>query len=524
MPVGAQLRAHLSSSATLRSSTAPPAPPALPEGDPPADEPIGPEDGDAVTVPSAADRHLLSRFSFGVTPSLVAASEAAGGARRWFGEQLEPADIPDVEANALADWWPTLGDSFADKFNDHERGRMFGFEQDLCFARWTLMHRITTRRQVLEVMTDFWSNMLFIPAPNGRAFVWRPDYERVIRARALSSFTELLTAAVLHPAMLVYLDNADSTATAPNENLGRELLELHTVGREADYTEREVRESMRILTGYRVDTETDCEPYYSPDDHFTGRVSVLGFEHPNDERDGRPVTKAYLEHLATRRATANRIAERLVVRFVADEPRPSMVSAVAEAYLESGTDIKATLRALVDHPDFRSWADVKVRTPVEDFVNTYRVLQVEVRPPTSDPECAATAMIWACAAMGQRPYDWPRPDGFPETGETWSSASRMLGSWRVHRNTSGGFFPKVGIEYRELDYWLPRLPARLDAVVERMSQLLLAKDLTDQMLQTACRAIDEDPSTIVDTDSSIYKWRIPLVLLALLDTPDHMSR
>ena len=279
MPVAAQPGALLHQGVLRR---------ATPVAPPPAEEQTAPADVEEVKVPSAADRHLLSRFSFGVTPSLVAASEAAGGARRWFGDQLEPADIPDGEAAALASWWPTLGDSFAKKHADCESGHMLGFEQDYCLARWTLMHRITTRRQVLAVMTDFWSNLLFVH-PNTKTFQWRADFEHVIRAKALTTFTEVLTAAALHPAMLVFLDNARSTADHPNENLGRELLELHTVGREANFSEREVKDSMRILTGFRVQHDGACQPYYSDVDHATGPVSVLGFEHPNGDPHGEPV-------------------------------------------------------------------------------------------------------------------------------------------------------------------------------------------------------------------------------------------
>jgi len=181
----------------------------MPPAPPPGDTETAPSDDtvlsdiDAVAVPSAADRHLLSRFTFGITPGVVAACEAAGGARRWFTNQLEPGEIPDGEAAALASWWPTVTDSYGEKHADDVAGRMLGFEQDYNFARWTLMHRITTRRQVLAVMTDFWCNLLFIPAPAAKTFEWRPAFERAVRAHALTSYSELLTAAGLHPAMLV---------------------------------------------------------------------------------------------------------------------------------------------------------------------------------------------------------------------------------------------------------------------------------------------------------------------------------
>ena len=118
------------------------------------------------------------------------------------------------------------------------------------YQRWLLMRRIRTKRQVQEVMTEFWLNHLNVPANGDATFTWRFDYDRQIRARALGSFRDILYAAVTHPAMGIYLNNAVSTKSHPNENLGRELLELHTVGR-GEYTEDDVKNSARILTGWR---------------------------------------------------------------------------------------------------------------------------------------------------------------------------------------------------------------------------------------------------------------------------------
>ena len=111
-------------------------------------------------------------------------------------------------------------------------------------SRWTLARRIASTRQVQEVMVDFWSNLLNVSLYHDEAIYWRMDYDRVIRAHALTTFESLLQAAITHPSMGLYLDNAISSKEAPNENLGREVLELHTVGVDAGYTEDDVKASL----------------------------------------------------------------------------------------------------------------------------------------------------------------------------------------------------------------------------------------------------------------------------------------
>ena len=182
-------------------------------------------------------------------------------------------------------------------------------------------------------MVDFWSNLLNVSLYHDEAIYWRMDYDRVIRAHALTTFESLLQAAITHPAMGLYLDNAISSKEAPNENLGRELLELHTVGVDAGYTEDDVKASARMLTGYRVDLWwPSFRAFYDTDWHDTQPVQVMGFSHANRSADGRPATLAYLTYLARHPATANRLARRLCVKFVSDEPTAAIVKAVAKAY------------------------------------------------------------------------------------------------------------------------------------------------------------------------------------------------
>jgi uncharacterized protein (DUF1800 family) len=376
---------------------------------------------------------------------------------------------------------------------------------------------------VQDVMTDFWSNLFFVTVPLKRTFVHQVAFKEAIKEHALGSFTDLLKAAVLHPAMLCYLDNAKSTKVAPNENLGRELLELHTVGRPAGYEEADVKASTRILTGYRVLGTGTCEAFYSTVDHDTNPVSVLGFSAVNDRSDGRPVTSDYLDYLATHAATARRLATRLAVRFVSDAPSQGLIDELTTVFTSSGTNITATLRALVAHPEFAASSRLKVRTPIEDLVNTFRVLQIDINPPPEGDEgFAANALPHVAGAMGQKPYAWPRPDGFPDFGEAWVSPSRMLGSWRVHKNAIGGVYDGAG--YKNADYWLGPLPARFDDIVDRICRMVLGIPMSTMLLDTACIAVDRRPPQIITEGSPVATYRFTQLLLALLDNPDHMTR
>ncbi len=517
--------ANPSAGPSASPSSNPTSRPAAPTPEPPAQTETanGFEPDRVIPVPSTADRHLLSRFTGGITPSLVRQSADAGGARAWFDAQLEDRTMGADGQDPLNEWWPHLAMKPAEKYDLETRGVLDGYEQGNDFSRWTLMKRIGSPAQVFEVMVDFWSNILYV-SNNRKSFPHRPRFDGVIRKYALGTFEDLLREAALDPGMLCFLDNARSTKKAPNENLGRELLELHTLGRDAPYTETDVLNSTRILTGYRVVIGGTCQVYYSPEDHYVGPVRVLDFAHPNDQADGRPVTVAYLKYLAHHVATAQRIARALAVRFVSDTPSQDLVDTVASAFLDSGTNIPTTMRALIDHPDFAGSAGLKIRTPIEDFVNTYRTLQITVKQVTTDETCAASMILACVSTMGQRPFDWPRPDGFPDNGEAWASASRLLGSWRVHKNSAGGLFPKVGVTYQPSSYWLGHMPVLFENLVDRLSRLILAKPSSPRLLATAVKAVGVEANEMISSDHVLVRRRMPLLLLSILDTPDHMTR
>jgi hypothetical protein len=268
----------------------------------------------------------MNRLSGGATPALARQLRAAGGPRAWFESQLAPGSIPDGYANGMRSWFPETRYESPLLWKRHKAGDYPLWEVAADLQSWTLLRRIHSNRQLQEVMTDFWSNLLHIPAGDDKSYTWRWDYDATLRRHALGRFDAMLQAAITHPAMGCYLDNAQSSDVSLNENLGRELLELHTLGVGARYTEDDVKMSARILTGYNVDMWDTFEAWYAKYDHYVGPVRVLRFTDPNAHADGRPVVARYLRYLAHHPATARRIARRLCVRHrhQGDPARPGV--------------------------------------------------------------------------------------------------------------------------------------------------------------------------------------------------------
>ncbi len=471
-------------------------------------------------------RHLVSRFSYGVTPALARQVRRAGGARAWLDRELA-APLEDVWGEQTLTWWPHLSQDPRTLWADHLSRRRRGFDVMFDHQRYALVRRVRAARQVREVMTEFWEQLLNVPTIGEPWFVFRTAYGQTLRRLAFSSYEEILRAAVLHPAMLVYLDNARSNATQPNENLARELLELHTVGRGA-YGEDEVKSCARILTGWAVDT-MDGNPSptwnndYQPSMHATGAVRVLDFRHPNAAADGRQMTLDFLRYLAHHPLTAQRLAARLVVKFVTDEPAPDLVDRLARVYLEEGTQVVPVLRALAASPEFADSVGAKVRDPAEDVVATYRVLQVQLQPPRQLTS-AANAIVWQSRAIGLMPHAWPRPDGPPLDNRSWCNPARMLASYRVHHVLSGGYYPTADVRYRDRTAWMPPLPATFAQVVDHLSRQVLCRPASPALVQACGQLVGARPADRITGTHRVVTYAVPRLLLTVLDSPDHFLR
>ena len=478
----------------------------------------------AAPVLSAADRHLVNRFSWGLTPALAAQVKAAGGGRAWFARQLQPSKVADAPGDAVDTWFPSLRLTPKRIFQNQENDVMGSWEVATDHSRWTLARRIASTRQVQEVMVDFWSNLLNVSLYHDEAIYWRMDYDRVIRAHALTTFESLLQAAITHPSMGLYLDNAISSKEAPNENLGREVLELHTVGVDAGYTEDDVKASARLLTGYRVDLWwPSFRAFYDTEWHDTQPVQVMGFSHRNRSADGRPATLAYLTYLAKHPATANRLARRLCVKFVSDEPTARMVKAVAKAYLDHDTAIKPTLLALVRHPDFAAGAGKKVRMPTEDYVATVRALGIRPQKPTND-DSFANAMVWQVGEAGQPPYEWPAPDGYPENDGAWAGAGRVLTSFTIHRDLAARWWPTDEAQFPSYASMLPPMPATLVQIIDHQALRMFGQRPSDSVRQGVAQLLGMSLTRRLTKDEALDYWVVRGILSSLLDSPLHLHR
>ena len=351
------------------------------------------------------------------------------------------------------------------------------------YGRWLLVRRIRTRRPVLEKMTEFWEGMLHVPVSGDAHFTWRVDYGDTIRTHALGRFDQMLAATTTHPAMLIFLSAATSTKRAPNENLGRELLELHTLGA-GNYSEDDVKASARILTGWHVDLWESWAASYVKEDHATGPVEVRGFNHKNRKGDGREVTRDYLRYLAHhprhRRA------------HLPSGWRPSSSATTRRSRWSSGwrrsTSRTTPPSSRCSAPWWRARSSAprpgkKLRDPSEDVVATYRALGVGIDRPSGD-DSGVHAMLWQASGLGLSPHAWPRPDGTPVRNDIWASPSRAL-ALDEHALVDGG---RVVADRRpalpQAQRWVPaKKPIRFADLVDEVSRDLLHRPATKSLVE-----------------------------------------
>ena len=487
---------------------------------------------------AAADRaivHLADRFTGGYTAAQGAVITRAGGALAWFDQQLTPTSVPEsARTDELWSWFPLLANSPQQRFTSERAGKEGSWEHGIDLASWTILRRVHSERGVLEAMVEFWSDHLHVPTGSD-AWYWRQQYDSLLRARALGKFSTLLVEASLHPAMLVYLNNAESNADHPDENHARELLELHTVGR-GHYGEDEVKASARILSGWTVRWPWDTShpevalftAWYDRQRHAGGTATVLGFTSTGDGRGGQ-TAKDYLTYLAHHPATAQRIATKLATRFVSDAPSPKLVGTLATIYLANDTDIRPVLRALVRHPEFTAAAKRKIRTPVADLVASLRVLGVDVRRP-NDRESAAHTMAYLHG--GLQPYAWPRPDGAPDTTAAYASAGRMLHSLSMHWSLCGGYWPTDGVSYRSPAAFVPAGRFTIAQYAEHLCRLLRAGGADAATTKAVAQAVGHPATRLVDPATpegrdlceQLSDWLGVRAMSTVLDHPHHLTR
>ncbi len=386
--------------------------------------------------------------------------------------------------------------------------RMIGME----LLQSRMLRDIYSERQLEAVMTDFWLNHfnVYIKKNQNEPYLL-PAFERdVVRPNALGKFEELLVGTAKSPAMLVYLDNAQSIGPKSlaatrvaraqkmnpdakilkarpqglNENYARELMELHTLGVNGGYTQADVTQVAKVFTGWTLDRPyLGAEYKFEERRHEPGSKVVMGATiREHGEAEGLQV----LHMLATSPATAKFISTKLAVRFVSDTPPPELVDKMSKAFLDSGGDIKTVLRTMFEAPEF--WSPevyrVKVKTPEEFVVSAVRASGAEVTN--------ALPLVVSLEKLGMPLYGMQTPNGYSWMAEPWVSTGALVGRMNFALALSSNRLPEVRTDWTAM---LARQRRPAEFAVEASPDAVAAKEKQLEMLLE--QAVSEKTRTTV---------------------------
>ncbi|MFT3708662.1 MAG: DUF1800 domain-containing protein [Archangium sp.] len=498
--------------------------------------------------------HLLNRAAFGPSPADLE-TIARDGEAAWLTAQLQPGRDEALEAK-LGGEFKTLQMTVAQAFDAYpppqQRLKAMGITAEdlqedpdlkkrlmkenadelprqllIEATQAKLIRTIESKRQLEEVLVDFWFNHFNVSAEKNRTRWMISAYERdAIRPFVFGKFRDLLGATAQHPAMLWYLDNWMSVRegfepparrrrrnpeklpknmpTGLNENYARELLELHTVGVDAGYTQDDVREAARALTGWSLRVRPKDGEFgtfvFQPYAHDDGEKHVFGLTLPagGGMRDGEQL----LDYLARHPATAKHIARKLCVRFVSDDPPQVLIDEVAATFTRTDGDLRATVMAIFTSPFF--WSDdaraAKTKTPLEFVASSVRAVGTlqEVKP----------AFARTLEQMGEPLYRCNPPTGFAEKSAPWVSAGALVNRINFGLALTSGRMPGVSVA-------LPPEGATPAETLDRLSATLLGGPLSPGTRETVLKALGGEES-----DGEMRKLSTAKVAGLLIGSPE----
>ena len=488
--------------------------------------------------------HLLNRLSYGPRPGELEALIQSGdaGMEKWIQAQLHPESISDSDVetqlkklSSLTMTIPELRKAFpkADKKNKKglsEEKEKESAEDTRMHPRRILMELIfqkiiraaESKRQLQEVLEDFWFNHFNVDFNKGQVKWLLTSYERdTIRPHIFGKFRDLLGAVAKSPAMLFYLDNFKSVRdgmTRPdflngvegvpkvmglNENYGRELLELHTLGVDGGYTQNDVRESARALTGWSLEQpQRETEFKFRPRTHDLGEKHIFGLTLPANERmrDGIKDGELLLDHLARHPSTAHFIATKLCIKFISDHPPRSAVKKLSETFLRTDGDLRAVYTQLFHLPEF--WAKEarrsKIKTPWEFIVSAVRALNGEVNASRPRPG----RILLALQQMGEPLYQCQPPTGFKATSEYWVNPGALVTRINFALALAQDRLP-------EIDTDIPYFKKRWDAAsskdwnsaLDLTNELILGGELSSSTRKLLLAELNSEEKVVSDSDA-----------------------
>jgi uncharacterized protein (DUF1800 family) len=419
---------------------------------------LGPED-------PAKQLLVLNRVTWGANTT-SARDIAALGTDRWLEQQLKPSARPvlPAEVQARIDAMTISQKPFAEIAMAVEQQRRDmvairdpaeqkvarqAYQQELTrlgreAAGRSVLLALYSPNQLQEQMTWFWMNhfSVFQGKANIRAYVG--DYEARVRAGALGRFRDVLAVTARHPAMLRYLDNSQNGADRVNENYARELMELHTLGVDAGYSQRDVQELTRILTGFGINL-TGNAPHvrperqgdyvrdgvfeFNPNRHDYGDKVFLG---QTVKGRGPAELDEALDRLSRHPATARFVSRKLAVYFVADEPPAALVDRMSEAFHASDGDIATVLRAMFRSDEFAASLGRKFKDPAHYVYSAVRYAY------DGRPILNTLPILGWLNRMGQGVYLRQTPDGYALTQDAWASPGQMTTRFEIARTIGSG--------------------------------------------------------------------------------------
>jgi uncharacterized protein (DUF1800 family) len=421
--------------------------------------------------------------------------------------------------------------------------------EELSMAKVT--RAIYSERQLQQVMDDFWLNHFNVYAAKGEVRWYLTSYERdVIQPHTLGKFKDLVAATAKSPAMLFYLDNylsADPNAAqrqaqqkamrqarrypygygAPprpqnarkqqrglNENYGRELMELHTLGVDGGYTQKDVTEVARCFTGWTIEKPRE-NPAFKFDEklHDPAPKHVLGKKiSAGNMKDGEQV----IELLSKQPATAKFISTKLARRFVSDNPPPALVDRMSKTFQKSGGDIREVMRTMIYSPEFwsRDAYRAKVKTPFELVVTSTRALGTDVDTPMP--------LVQWVGRIGEPLYQCQPPTGYSDKAETWVNAGALLNRLNFSLALAGN---KVRGSRSDIAAFLGTDPSgNAKAALDQAVQLLLGGEVAPATVDTLQKQLENPQVVQAKLDDPVRKVDLGVVTGLVLGAPEFQRR
>ena len=444
--------------------------------------------------------HLLNRISYGPRPEDIKRLKKIG-AEAYLNEQLNPEKIADADMDKMLKTMPIL---FMNRHEVHQ----VDFRQHDALIKGMIARAVHSNRQLLERIVEFWTDHFNIPA-NDLSNDLVIMHREVIRKYALGNFRDMLFAVAQSPAMLYYLNQAESEKEHPNENYARELLELHTLGVDGGYTETDVKEIARALTGWTVKDGVENGFYFNKDTHDTGEKTILGHHLPAERgiEDGLHVLSIVFNHPATARF----ICRKLCVRFVSDNPPQSLIDSAAQIWADSHGEIKPVLKHIFLSDEFAASAGQKLRRPLDFFIGALRATGTEF------------SEYWVMQGMledlGQIPYDWHPPNGYPDVAGAWATPGGLLARWNVAMDVTHRAYSEPDKTMTTQLYERIGNPKTIGQLVDSVATQIFGVPLTQEVHMPFLNYLSEDSNPDAPLDEFIIANKLGTLYGLMLASP-----